>query len=159
MKYALLLLAMVGAVCGVELGWNVMGVTTIGDPCSAADEEVFYEECVEDVAVTMGVDLSHRRLELRGNRDLQQSSTCSTCCQKCGGECGCYPRGTWCFTKCSKRSRRLILTDEQAHSAWFLVATSQIQQAVNKCLHSKIEEGYSCLGNPEDLTIKLFLTE
>jgi hypothetical protein len=123
MKYALFLLAMVGAVCGVELGWNVMGVTTIGEPCSTSDQEAFYEECVEDVAFSMGVDLSRRRLELRGNRDLQQSNVCSTCCQNCGGDCGCYPKGTYCFTKnCSNTNRRLILTDVQAHTAWFVVA-------------------------------------
>jgi hypothetical protein len=48
MKYTLFLLAaMVGAVCGAELGVNIQGVTTIGDdPCSAGDEEVLYEECV-----------------------------------------------------------------------------------------------------------------
>jgi hypothetical protein len=101
MNYILLLLAaMVGSAYGVELGWNVMGVTTIGEKCTEEAQEFFYEECVRDVAVTMGVDLD-RRLELRGNRGLQQSDRCYSCCQNCisaGHECGCYPKGvrTYC---------------------------------------------------------------
>jgi hypothetical protein len=101
MKYILLLLSvLLRAVSGAEIGWNVMGVVTAEEPCSAADEEALYEECVRDVAVTMGVDLD-RRLELRGNRGLQQSNPCYSCCQKCnsaGNDCGCYPKGvrTYC---------------------------------------------------------------
>jgi hypothetical protein len=70
-NYTLFSLAAVfGAVCGTELGATIMGVTTGTDPCSADDEDVLYEDCVVDVAIAMGVNLS-RRLELRGNRELQ----------------------------------------------------------------------------------------
>jgi hypothetical protein len=157
MKYVLFLLAVwLGAVCGAELGASIQGVVTTEEPCSEAVEEVLYKECVEDVAVSMGVVLS-RRLELRGNRELQsQPSHCyGGCCAKCSN-CNCYPRGTYCYTMCS-RKRRLTVTDE--HTARFLVATGEIQMAANECLDRKIEEGYTCLGNPEDLTIKIFLSE
>jgi hypothetical protein len=53
----------------------------------------------------------------------------------------------------------LTVTDEQAHTARFLITTGVIQQAANECLDRKIEEGYTCLGNPEDLTIKIYLSE
>jgi hypothetical protein len=156
MKYTLLLLAaMVCAVCGVEIGARIQGVVTAEEPCSDEVEEVLWEECVEGVAISLGVDLS-RRLELRGSRELQ-SSVCSTCCQKCGGDCGCYPRGTYCFTKCT--SRRLTVTDEQAHTARFLIASGLVQKAANDCLDRKIEEGYTCLGDPKDLRIKIYLSE
>jgi hypothetical protein len=160
MKLTLLLLAaMIGAACGAELGAKIMGVTTIGDPCSASDEEILYEECVVDVAVAMGVNLS-RRLELRGNRELQTGSTCNTCCQNCPSciMSDCYPLGTWCFTYCSI-SRRLTVADEHVHTERFLYTKGQIQKAANECLDLKIEEGYTCLGKPEDLTIKIFLSE
>jgi hypothetical protein len=155
MKYTLLLLsALLHAVCGAELAASIQGVVTTEEPCSAAVEEVLYKECVEDVAVSMGVVLN-RRLELRGNRELQQLSHCQGyCCARCE-KCNCYPRGTYCWTMCSS-NRRLTVTDE--HTARFLVATGQIQQAANECLDRKIEEGYTCLGNPEDLTIKIFLS-
>mgnify|MGYP000270310540 CR=1 FL=1 len=158
MKYTLFLLAaLLRAVCGADVSWNVMGVVTTEEPCSAADEEVFYDECVRDVAISMGADLTqNRRLELRGNRELQYNP-CSVCCSRCDN-CGCYPKGTYCFTRCSQ-SRRLTVTDEEAHTAWFVVATGQIQKAANECLDRKIKEGYTCLGNPEDLTIKIFLSE
>jgi hypothetical protein len=158
MKYSLFLLAaiMLVTMCGAEIGWNVQGVVTTEEPCSAADEAVLYGECVQDVAAAMGVDLD-RRLELRGNRELQQSNVCSRCCSRCR-DCECYPRGTYCFTKCSQ-NRRLPVADEQAHTAWFLVATGQLQQAVTKCIDRKIEEGFTCLGNSEDLTIKIFLSK
>jgi hypothetical protein len=159
MKYILFLLAAMlslSAVCGAKIGARISGVVTAEEPCSDEVEEVLWEECVEGVAIDMGVDLS-RRLELRGNRELQQSSMCTACCQKCGGGCGCYPRGTYCFTYCT--SRRLTITDEQAHTARFLISTGQIQKAANECLDRKIEEGYTCLGEPEDLTIKIYLSE
>ena len=159
MKFSLFLLTAMlslGAVCGADIGVKIQGVVTAEEPCSAAVEEVLWEECVEDVAISLGVDLS-RRLELRGNRELQASSMCGACCQQCGGDCGCQPRGTYCFTKCT--SRRLTVTDEQAHTARFLIATGQIQQAANECLDRKIEEGYTCLGDPKDLTIKIYLSE
>jgi hypothetical protein len=103
---------------------------------------------VEDVAVSVGLVLG-RRLELRGDREL---SFCSACPN------GYYPRGHWCFTRCS--GRRLAGTDEQAHTERFLFAQKGIiQKAANECLDRKIEEGYKCLGDPEDLTIKIFLSE
>jgi hypothetical protein len=94
-----------GAVCGVQIGARIEGVTTAEEPCSLAVEEMLFEECVEGVAISLGVDLS-RRLELRGNRELQVYH-CSACEPKH------YWRGSWCFTMC--QSRRLTLTDEQAH--------------------------------------------
>jgi hypothetical protein len=160
MNFTLLILltAMsLGTACGVELGWGVMGVTTMGEPCSVEDQEVIFEKCVDDVAVAMGVDLSNRRLELRGNRDL--SGCPSFCCGSNCPDCNCYSKGHYCFTHgCGANGRRLTVADEHVHTARFLVATGQIEQAVNECLDSKIEE-YPCLGNPEDLTMKLFITE
>jgi hypothetical protein len=161
MKYTLLLLAaLLHTVCGAEISASIQGVVTTEEPCSEAVEEVLYKECVEDVAVSMGVVLS-RRLELRGNRELQsQPSHCyGACCQNCS-DCDCYPKGHYCWWMCSnKEDRRLRLTDEHIHTARFLVATGEIQMAANECLDRKIEEGYTCLGNPEDLTIKIFLSE
>jgi hypothetical protein len=156
MKYALFLLAaMLGAVCGAEIGWNVEGVVTTEEPCLEAVQDFLYEECVQEVAILMDINLD-RRLELRGNRELYQANACSKCCSRCNsGDCGCAPRGTYCFTKCSHR--RLIVTDAQAHTASFLIATGQLQEKVDVCLYKKIEEGYTCLGNPEDLKVKIYL--
>jgi hypothetical protein len=165
MKYTLCLLAaMVGAVCGAELGAKIMGVTTIGDHCSAGDEEVFYEECVWDVAVSM--DFEGRRLELSGNRELQTGSTCTTCCDEIpadepcldNGCAACYPQGHWCYTYC-QTSRRLTVADEHVRTERFLYEKGQIEQAGIGCLHSKIQEGHKCLGNPDDLTIEIFISE
>jgi hypothetical protein len=157
MKYILLLLiAMIGAACGTHLGATIQGVVTTGEPCSAAVEEALYTECFESVAVSMGIVLS-RRLELRGNRDLQTTgSTCGACCSKCA-DCACYPKGTYCWTKCGVR--RLTVTEDQAHAARFLIAVGQIQKAANDCLDRKIAEGYKCLGNPKDLMIHVYLSE
>jgi hypothetical protein len=150
MRYAVFLLAaLVGAVCGAELGAEIQGVTTNESYCTEEEEQILYQECVEDVAVSMGVVLS-RRLELRGNRELQGF------CSGCGS--GSYPRGHWCFVMCSAR-RRLTVADEHVHSDRFLVAKGQIQQAANACLDQKIEEGYDCLGNPANLRIKILLSE
>jgi hypothetical protein len=41
----------------------------------------------------------------------------------------------------------------------FLVTEGELEQAANECLARKIQEGYKCLGNPEDLTTKIFLSE
>jgi hypothetical protein len=163
MKYALFLLAAMlslGAVCGAEIGAKISGVVTAEEPCSDEVEEVLWEECVEGVAIDMGVDLNlSRRLELRGNRELP-SSMCGACRQKCaGGDGGCYPRGHYCFTKCSSQHRRLTVTDEQAHTARFLISTGKIRKAAKECLDRKIEEGYTCLGEPEDLTIEIYLSK
>jgi hypothetical protein len=63
MKCTLLLLAaMVGAVCGAELGAEIQGVTSSGPPCTAEQDQVLYKECVEDVAVFMGLALPNVRL-------------------------------------------------------------------------------------------------
>jgi hypothetical protein len=67
------------ALCGVEIGAKIWGSTVVGESCSAADEMVLlYKEYVEDVAVSIGFDLS-RRLEIRGNRELQTGSKCGVC--------------------------------------------------------------------------------
>jgi hypothetical protein len=152
MKYtAVLLLAtfLVGAVCGAELGAEIQGVTTGGSYCTEEEQRIIYKECVEDVAVSMGVVLS-RRLELRGNRELQNH------CSGCGS--GNYPPWHWCFVMCSNR-RRLTVSGEYVHTDRFLAAKGQIQQGANACLDQKIMEGYECLGNPEDLRIKILLSE
>jgi hypothetical protein len=149
MKYSLFFLAaLVGAVRGAELGAEIQGVTTRGDYCTVDEDQVLYKECVEDVAVSMGVLLSRRR-ELRGNRELNF-------CSGCGSET--YPRGHWCFVMCSG-GRRLVVADEYVHTDWISVAKGQIQQAANACLDLKIQEGYECLGDPKDLKIKILLSE
>jgi hypothetical protein len=152
MKYTLFLLAaMAGGVCGAELGAEIQGVTTSGIFCNAEEDQELYKECVEDVAVSLGVVLS-RRLALRGDRELQYSF-----CGFCGS--GAYPFGHWCFVMCSAR-RRLAVADELVDTDdKLLVAKGQIQKAANECLDLKIEEGYECLGNPEDLHIKILLSE
>jgi hypothetical protein len=147
----LLATTMLGAVCGAELGAEIQGVTTGGRYCTEDEKHTLYQECVEDVAVSMGVVLS-RRLELRGNRELQGFNHCSGCGS------GTYPPWHWCFVMCSTR-RRLTITDENLHPDRLLVAKGQIQQAANACLDQKIQEGYKCLGNPEDLRIKILLSE
>jgi hypothetical protein len=150
MKHILFLLAAIlGAVGGVEIGAEVQGMATLGQrPCSAKDQDILYEDCVVKVAAGMGVVRS-RRLELRGDRELK--GTCAGC-----GPCPeCYPKGHFCFTWCKSYRRRLTVIDELAH-----IPKGQIQQAANKCLDRKIEEeGYTCLGRPQDLRIKIFLSE
>jgi hypothetical protein len=152
MKYIIFLLAaMAGAVRGAEVGAEVQGFTKIDvDPCSAEDQEMFYQKCVLQVAVSKGVVLS-RRLEVRGDRDLGMCSGCGPCPE-------CYPKGHFCYTWCQPK-RRLTLTDvtdvtdEAAH-----IVKGQIQKAANECLDNKIEEGYTCLGDAKDLTIKIYLS-
>jgi hypothetical protein len=75
MKCTLLLLAaMVGAVCGAELGAEIQGVTSSGAPCTAEQDQVLYKECVEDVAVSMGLVLS-RRLGLGSRVSILKSDS------------------------------------------------------------------------------------
>jgi hypothetical protein len=152
MKYTFFLLAtLVGAVCGTELGAEIQGVTTSESCCTSEQEQILYQECVEDVAVSLGVVLS-RRLELRGNRELQ-ANHCTGC-----DDSFTYPLGHWCFVMCSSR-RHLAVADEHVHTERFLVSKGQVQQGANACLDLKIQEGYTCLGNPGDLRIKIFLSE
>jgi hypothetical protein len=106
----------------------------------------------------MGIVLS-RRLELRGNRELQGLNHCGGC-----AEDQTYPKGHWCFVMCSAR-RLLTTTDDQAlltdtdRTQFYSVAKGQIQQTANTCLDLMIKKGYKCLGNPEDLKIKIMLSE
>jgi hypothetical protein len=152
MKYTVFLLAtLVGAVCGTELGAEIRGVTTSESYCTPEQDQILYQECVEDVAVSLGVVLS-RRLELRGNRELQ-TNHCTGC-----DDGFTYPLGHWCFYYCSSR-RRLAVADEHVHAERLLVSKGQVQQGANACLDLKIQEGYTCLGNPGDLRIKIFLSE
>jgi hypothetical protein len=60
---------------------------------------------------------------------------------------------------CARARRSLTVTDEQGHTERFLVKKSHVQQAANECLNRKVQEGYECLGNPEDLTIQIFFSE
>jgi hypothetical protein len=151
-----LLAAMIGVVLGAQLGAEIQGLTDRGSACSVEQDHALYKECVEDVAVSMGVVLS-RRLELRGSRELQVNF-----CSGCGS--GTYPRGHWCFVMCSTR-RLLAVTDEQAlltvtdNDDFYSLARGKIQEAANLCLDQKIREGYKCLGHPEDLKIKVMLSE
>jgi hypothetical protein len=140
-------------------------MTTIGEKCTEEDQELFYEECLEDVAESMEITDFSKMEE--GNRDLQDegqqgqashSSECTGgCCQYCRN-CACYPKGHYCFEKCSNR-RRLTIADEETNTASFLVATGQIQRKVIQCLKRKAEEGYTCIGDPGDIKLKLFIFE
>jgi hypothetical protein len=64
-----------------------------------------------------------------------------------------FVRGYWCYTYCTAR-RRLTLADEQARPERLLVSEEELQQAATECYVHKIQEGYECLGNPEDLRIQ-----
>jgi hypothetical protein len=159
MKYTLTLLtAMVfDVVFGAQLGAEIQGVTDRGSSCTVEKDRALYKECVEDVAVSMGIVLS-RRLELRGNRELVNG------CRGCADD-QAYPTGHWCFVMCSTR-RLLTTTDDQAlltvtdgTTDFYSVEEGNIQRAANACLDLKIEEGCECLGNPEDLKIKIMLFE
>jgi hypothetical protein len=165
MKYTLFLLAaMVGAVCGVGIGAEIQYKSVPSDapgpegeeqflspPCTEVQEQDLYEMCVLEVAESMGVVLG-RRLELRGDRELQRISMCRGCR-------GSYPRGTFCFTRCTFK-RRLTVTDTHAHTERLLCSQGKIKMAAYECLEEKIKAGgYECLGNPEDLTIQIFLSE
>jgi hypothetical protein len=144
MKYTLFLLAAItGAACGSHLDARISGVTTIGDPCTTEVEEELYQVCVEDLFVSMGGELD-RRLELRGSRRL----SCDLCEEQH------MWLGHWCFSNCQRR-RRLAIADEQR----FLVSEEELQQAATECYVRKMQEGYECLGNPEDLTVSIFLSE
>jgi hypothetical protein len=97
----------------------------------------------------MGGELD-RRLNLRsGERELP---TCSQC------EPYMFVLGHWCYTYCTAR-RRLTAADEQACSERLLVSEEELQQAATECYVLKITNGYECLGNPEDLTIRILLSE
>jgi hypothetical protein len=161
MKYILFLLAaMVGAVSGHEIGMTVTGATTYGgERCSVADQQVLYEECVVDLAVALGWDFGHhRQLELRGNRELLD---CGGCCDYCFSHgydtCACTPKGHYCFTNC--QSRRLTIADELVNTETFLFSVGTLEQAANKCLDDASTHDYPCLGDPNDITIQLFLSE
>jgi hypothetical protein len=152
MKYTLVLLAaMIATVCGAPLGAELQGVTD-GDSCSDAVIEELYETCVVDVAVALDLDVTHtRRLELRGNRELQNL---------CRGCYGTYNYPHWCAVMgCGGgRRRHLTIDDEHVHPERFLYTKGEIEQAANNCLRKEItEEGLTCLGNPEELTINIFL--
>jgi hypothetical protein len=149
--YLLITAAMFGAVRGAEVGAEVQGLTNIDvDPCSTEDQVVIlYQECVINVAVSLGLVLS-RRLQVRGDRDLSVCSGCGSCPE-------CYPKGHFCYVWCHS-SRRLTLTDNVTDEAARIVK-GQIQQGANDCLDDKIDEGYTCLGDKNDLRIKIFLSQ
>jgi hypothetical protein len=155
-----LLAAMVGTVCGDELGAVIRGVTTTEESCSDKVLEGIYEECVEGVAVSMGVVGPTRRLELRGSRDLTTTgSTCGTCRPEGCKDGKCWPYGHWCYAyKCEENYRRLTVADEYVHTERFLHDLGAFQQAANACLDSKVTE-YPCLGKLEELTIKVYYSE
>jgi hypothetical protein len=150
MKYTLFLLAaMVGTVLGTHIQAEIFGVTTIGEPCSEAVDQFLFKECVEDEATKLGIDFTARRLELRGDRELSYCSACPS---------GYYPRGHWCFTRCG--GRRLSVDDESAHDTERrLCSQGKLKYEALQCLVDKLEGGgYECLGNSDDLKIKIFLS-
>jgi hypothetical protein len=150
MKYTLFLLAaIVGAVRGTHLDARIRGVTTSGDPCTPEQDQELYQVCVEDIFVSMGGELD-RRLELRGGE--RKLPTCSQC------EPYMFVAGHWCWTYCTAR-RRLTVADEEARTERFLVSREELQQAATECFVHKITNGYECLGNPEDLTVRILLFE
>jgi hypothetical protein len=150
-----LLAAMVGTVFGVDIGWKIMGVTTIGEPCSEKVQEAIFQECVIDMGVSMGVVGPTRRLELRGNRELTTTgSTCGGCYPDGCSDGSCWPPGTWCYKYCDTKTTRRLLTAER-----FLEGSEgQLHQAANECLDNKIPD-HPCLGEEKDLTVKLYISE
>jgi hypothetical protein len=158
MKYSLFLLAvMVGTVCGAELGARIEGVTLSGPFCTAEQQDELYEECVVDMFVSMGGVLD-RRLDLRGGARILPH--CSQCTEQMSGA-----RGHWCFYHCGGNNRRLTIADALVSKGQLLtivgelVSKGQLEQAAYACLVPKIEDDYECLGNPEDLKVKIFLSE
>jgi hypothetical protein len=158
MKYALFLLAvmamaMVGTVRGAELGAQIEGWTFSGSFCTAEQQHELYQECVEQAFFDMEGVLD-RRLELRGSgRKLE--SDCPKCTEQMKNS-----SWHWCWHQCSSNARRkLTVADERAHTERFLVTRGELEQKANECLDNKITNGYECLGNPEDLAIKIFLSE
>jgi hypothetical protein len=151
MKVILVLLAaMIGAVCGEQIGAEIQGVTNSGELCQEKEKQELYKECVEKVAVAKGL-VHSRRLELRGNRELQTTNHCTGCV-------GVYPLPSWCSVMCGTR-RRLTVADEHVHAARILVATGEIADAVVGCLRQKsAKEEYKCLGDPDKLTVRIFLS-
>jgi hypothetical protein len=147
MKYSLFFLAViVGTGFGFdELGAQIQGYKGDEHFCKDKVYKKLFEECVVSKAVENGANLGPRRLELRGNRDLLSCSMCPD-----------NPwRGHWCFVKCGIGRRRLTFTDE--HPERILVARGKIQKDANDCLHEKADEAeYACLGDKEELKIKIF---
>jgi hypothetical protein len=155
MEYSLFLLAivamaMVGTVRGAELGARIEGVALSGPFCTAEQEYKLYQECVEQVFFDMGGELD-RRLELRGGG--RKLFSCAKCSDKAKGS-----QGHYCFTYCGE-GRTLNVADKQAHTKRFLVSKGQLKQEAKESLENKITNGYECLGDPEDLRIKIFLSE
>ena len=55
--------------------------------------------------------------------------------------------------------RRLTVADEHVHAARILVATGAIEEAAVGCLREKITtEEYTCLGDPDELAVRVFLS-
>jgi hypothetical protein len=157
-------------VSGHELDVRLMGVSTFVKPCSEKQQEALYEKCVVDEALALGWDVSHphRQLELRGSRELM--SCPAYCCAEpleandpCvdNGCYSCWPKGHYCFTWChpDRFERRLQVSDEDVHTERFLLSVGALEQAANKCLDHASMHGSPCLGNPEDITIKLYIHE
>jgi hypothetical protein len=153
MKFILVLLAaMIGAVCGAQLGAEMHGTTKATAPCSEKITDALYDKCVVGEAVNLGFDVNHtRRLELKGNRELQASG--------CSGCSGTYAWPHWCVLMgCDGgRRRHLTIADEHVQTERFLYKMEQIETAALVCLRTKIEDGCTCLGAPEELTITIFL--
>jgi hypothetical protein len=149
MRYAFVLLALlVGTVSGDEIGAIITGFTADEDYCKPKVMDLLYEECVEDVAISLGASFPDRRLELRGSRRLQ--------CDKCTFE-ATQMRGQWCWYHC--RARRLTIANERQDKRLPNRQTNQgkIQKAARDCYEEKRGQ-YKCLGTADDLKVSIEYT-
>jgi hypothetical protein len=139
MKYILFLLAMVGVVHGASLIAEVSGVSDF-EACTEEVKEALFDECVVDEAVSIGFNHT-RRLELSDNRELGASTS-------------------YCWYQCDNAHlRRLTVAGEHVHTARFLSEKGRLEDAAVGCLHQKITEGFQCLGNPDDLTVTIVVSD
>jgi hypothetical protein len=60
---------------------------------------------------------------------------------------------------CMHGSRRLSVAGEHVHTARFLSEKEQLEDAAVDCLRQKITEGLECLGNKDDLSLKIVLSD
>jgi hypothetical protein len=150
MRYAFVLLALiVGTVFGGDIDLKVSGFTEDGIFCNTTVHEVLYEECVVDKAIALGASFD-RRLELRGDRDLQYLN-----CDSCSYEMK-QKKGYWCYYLCTENrsGRRLTITNVNADGGE--VNHCRFTAAAKECYLKKAEKvEYQCLGNPADLKVKV----
>jgi hypothetical protein len=148
MRYAFVLLALlVGTVSGDAIGARIEGFTSDGHYCESDVLDDLYEECVVDIAISLGASFPDRRLELRGNRRLQ-----------CGICPDVAPFGHWCVVICGSTPGRRRLTIANEHPDRRLpngqTNQGQIQRAARDCYEEKLATPqYKCLGSADDLQV------